>query len=288
MDQPPVESIRANPTLHPDAFRLVVERFPLKWHTHADSSASSQAYALSAFVPVLEFADKDAIIERLVSTALPHIPHRGDREWTLIPEYEDRELLGETSGGVPTNVDILLVSDDVVVCVESKYLVDARHGFGGCSQFSSKVCLGYYGSGSDTKGTDAWCRLSIPEGRRGGRLYWSLGEPHFRREVLAEQGPEQACPYRDVYQLMRNYLFASELARRGGKPYYGVIGIVPRIRNAAMRIGVDRFQARVLRPEFSSRVIAYDYEDYITILDIGSEPASRLASFLRERLPDMP
>lgn len=274
--------------MHPDALRLVLERFPLKWHSHADSPESSQAYALSAFVPVLEFSDKDTIIERLVNSALPHIPRRDDREWTMIPEFEQRDVLGETGAGVPTNVDILLVSDDAVVCVESKYLVDARQGFGGCSQFASNVCLGYYGPGSDTRGTDGWCRLSLPDGRRGARTYWSLGERYFKREVFSPQEATQACPYRDVYQLMRNYLFASELARREGKPYFGVIGIVPRIRKAAIRDGVERFRTSVLRSVFSSFVTAYDYEDFIDILQLGSEDSKRLARFLQVRLPDAP
>lgn len=282
---PPLDRIRANPTLNPLAFSLVSERFPeLKWHSHADDPRSSQAFALSAFVPLLVLEDKDTIIERFVTGVLPCIPHKETRLWTVVPEFVDRGLLGETGAGVATNVDALLISDDVVICVESKFIVDAVEGFGRCSQASKGVCLGYHGAGSDTRGTTAPCRLAIKDGRRDPRRYWELGRGHFRDEVFTEQTPSQVCPYRDTYQLMRNYLTASELARRDGTPHFGAIGIAPSGRSIAIREGVQRFVDEVLLPENGHRVAAVAYEDYLALLEDGSPEANALGAFLRALL----
>jgi hypothetical protein len=278
---PSLAAIRQNPTLHPLAFSLVAERFPnLKWHSHADSPDSSQAFALSAFVPVLTCADKDAILERFVTRALPLIPPRSDRAWRITPEFTKPELLGETGAGVPTNVDILLEAADAVVCVESKFRVDAREGFGACSQATSHACRGFHGSCSDTRGGSASCRLAVKDGRRQPRKYWELGIGQFRVEALAEQTSSQVCPYRDAYQLMRNYLTACELARRDGKPFFGVIGIVPEANSREVKSGVRLFQNKVLLPENADRVAAFMYEDYIAVLNGGSAEAKEFAKFL--------
>jgi hypothetical protein len=282
---PPLDRIRDNPTLYPLAFRLVRERFPaLKWHSHADDPRSSQAFALSAFVPLLALEDRDTIIERFVTGVFPRIPHKETRLWTLVPEFVDRDLLGETGAGIATNVDALLMAEDVVICVESKFIVDAAEGFGRCSQASKGTCLGYHGAGSDTRGTAASCRLTIKDGRRDPRCYWELGRGHFRDEVFAEQTPSQVCPYRDTYQLMRNYLTASELARRDGKPYFGAIGIAPSGRSSVIREGVQRFVDDVLLPENRNCVAAVAYEDYLALLEDGSREANSLAAFLRALL----
>lgn len=282
---PTSEQIRANPTLHESAFALVQERFPdLKWHTHADDPRSSQCFALSAFVPPLAFIDRDDIFERFVTEVFSCIPQRTDREWHVIPEFVRPELLGETGMGIATNVDALLVADDAVVCVESKYIVDAAEGFGRCGQFANGVCRGYYGKGSDTKGTDASCRLSISDGRRDARRYWELGHGHFQEAVFEEQSESQTCPYRDTYQLMRNYLLASELSRTEGKQFFGVIGIVPSARQSAIATGVQMFQEEVLLPENAWRVAAVPYEGYIGVLANGSDEARELAKFLMARL----
>lgn len=282
---PTLEAIESNPTLHPLAFKLVAERFPeLKWHMHADSPDSSQAFALSAFVPLLAFADKDTILEKFVTGVLPSVPPREDRSWHVIPEFTQPELLGETGAGEPTNIDILLVAADAVVCVESKFRVDALEGFGVCSQPAAGACRGFHGPHSDTRGTSAWCRLAVKDGRRDPRKYWEAGVGQFRHDALAEQTSSQVCPYRDIYQLMRTYLTASELARKDGKPFYGAIGIVPQARAGAISARVRRFQNRVLLAENANRVAAVDYEHYIEVLDGGSADAKALAEFLRELL----
>jgi len=282
---PSTEAIRNNQTLHPLAFTLVQERFPdIKWHSHADSPDSSQAFALSAFVPLVGMSDKDSILDRFVTSALLTIPPNGERTWEVIPEFVQRDLLGETGLGVPTNVDVLLVADDVVVCVESKFRVDALEGFGRCSQFTSGTCLGFHGTGSDTKGTDSPCRLGVRDGRRDARKYWELGQRYFRDEVFAEQKPPEVCPYRDNYQLMRNYLLAAEYANRESKPYFGVIGIVPSSRSSALAGGVERFKAQMIPEANATQVNCVAYEDYIEVLAAGSDDARQLAAFLESLL----
>lgn len=280
-----LDQIRANPTLHPLAFSLISEQFPdLKWHSHADDPRSSQAFAVSAFVPLLALEDKDTIIERFVTGVFPRIPHKEMRSWTVVPEFVDRDLLGETGAGIATNVDVLLAADDVVICVESKFIVDAAEGFGKCGQASKGTCLGYHGAGSDTRGTTASCRLAVKDGRRDPRRYWELGRGHFRDEVFAAQTPSQVCPFRDTYQLMRNYLLAAQYAEKHGKDHFAVVGIVPSARAAAILAGVVQFRERVLLPAKAQSVARVDYEDYIGLLAEGSGEANRLSVFLRDLL----
>ena len=282
---PTLEAIESNPTLHPLAFKLVEERFPdLVWHSHADAPNSSQAFALSAFVPLLTLPDRDAILETFVTSVLPSVEPRADRSWHLIPESRQPELLGETGAGTPTSIDILLQAADAVVCVESKFKVDALEGFGVCGQATSEACRGFHGPCSDTRGSSAWCRLGVKDGRRAPRKYWEAANGQFRGDALAEQTNSQVCPFRDIFQLMRNYLTASELARASGQPFYGVIGIVPEAKSGAISAGVRRFQNKVLLPENANRVAAVDYEEYFAILDGGSAEARGLADFLRALL----
>jgi hypothetical protein len=278
--RPTLAAIRENPLLHPRAFALVQARFPgLKWHFFADSPDSSQAFALSAFLPVLEFPDKDAILERFVTQALTGVAPRAGRSWQVIPEYEDARLLGETGRGEPTKVDMFLVAEDAVVCVEAKFRVDARQGWGRCTQ-PPRLCEGFHGRGSDRKGTQAACRLELPDGDRGPRLYWHLAHGRFRDEVLAEQRPGEACPFLTDYQLVRNYLFAAEHARREGKADHGVIGIAPRDRVGLVAAGVERFRRTVLVATGAERVAAATYEQYLAILAAGSAEARELVAFL--------
>ena len=278
--RPTLAAIRNNPTLHPRAFALVQERFPrLEWHSWADSPDSSQAFALSAFLPVLEFPDRDAIIEEFVTAAFGMIGKRPDRSWDMIPECVDPRLLGEAGPGEATKVDILLVAEDAVVCVESKFRVDARQGWGKCRQ-PSLLCNGFHGSGSDRKGTSAWCRLDFPDGNRGPRHYWRVARGHFRPEALAKQGPTEVCPFLSDYQLMRNYLFAAEYARRGSKAHFGVIGIAPSARSEPLASGIERLRKSALLPGHTERVAPVSYERYVDLLASGSNPARELATFL--------
>lgn len=279
--QPTLAAIAANPTLHPRAFALVQERYAeLKWHSHADSPESSQAFALSAFIPLLDLDERHQVVDAFVTTVLLGIPRDPDRKWSITPEFTSPTVLGETGLGVPTNVDILLTANDAVVCVESKFKVDALEGFGRCSQFSNGVCGGFHGVGSDSRGSDALCRLGVSDGRRHARLYWTLGEDYFRQSIYDEQVSGEVCPYRDNYQAMRNFLLAARLAESEQKPHFGVIALVPKTRDAALRRGVERFQEEVLLPQYADGIVCAHYEDYIRLLGADGSESAQLAKFL--------
>jgi hypothetical protein len=278
--KPTLAAIRDNPTLHPRAFALAQERFPrLDWHFFAQSPDSSQAFALSAFLPVLEFPDKDLLLERFVTAALPGIPPRLGRTWGVHPEYSDPVLLGESGRGEATSVDILLAADDAVVCVECKFRVDARQGWGRCSQ-PPRLCEGFHGPGSDRKGTTASCRLEVPDGHRGPRLYWRAARGHFRDEVFALQRPGDVCPFGDEYQLVRNYLLAARCAERGGMAHFGVIAMAPAARAAPLVQGIELFRRAIVLPGGASRVAFVAFEDYVDLLARGSTEGEALATFL--------
>jgi hypothetical protein len=278
--KPTQVAIGANPTLHPRAFAMVQQRFPdLEWHFYAQSPDSSQAFALSAFLPVIEFPDRDLLIEQFVAGALPGIPPGGQRVWRVVPEYSDPVLLGESGYGEATSVDVLLVAHDVVVCVECKFRVDARQGWGTCSQ-PPRLCEGFHGEGSDRKGTSALCRLEAADGHRGPRSYWRAARGRFRDEVLASQQPGDACPLLEGYQLVRNYLFAARYAESTGRPHFGVVGIAPAARSAPLVAGLERFKHEILLPEEGGRVAFAPWEKYVEVLACGSPPARELAAFL--------
>jgi hypothetical protein len=66
------------------------------------------------------------------------------------------------------------------------------------------------------------CRLTIWDGRREPRLYWSVAKRLFEPDVLAV--PRRPCPFSNGrYQLMRNITFASEFARLNGLPKFGMV-----------------------------------------------------------------
>jgi hypothetical protein len=283
--RPTQAAIGANPTLHPRAFALVRDRFPdLEWHFYAHSPDSSQAFALSAFLPVIEFPDRDLLLEQFVTAALPSaVPPGGARVWRVLPEYSDPILLGESGYGEATSVDVLLVAHDAVVAVECKFRVDARQGWGRCGQ-PPRLCEGFHGEGSDRKGSPAACRLEAADGHRGPRHYWRVARPHFREQVFRAQAPGDVCPFLEGYQLVRNYLFAARYAATTNRPYFGVIGVAPGARSAPLLGGVERFKHEILSAEEGSRAGFVRWEKYLEMLACGSSPAKNLAAFLSELL----
>ena len=176
------------------------------------------------------------------------------------------------------------------ICIESKFVTDAEHGFGGCSQFSRKACQGYRGSGSDlATSTAVWCRLERWEGSRSPRAYWNIGTRYFQSSVFQQQGPEDSCPLRGPnYQLMRNFLFAASLAEKEGKTYFGVLAIAPRSVSAKLANQVDDFRRNVLLPEFQGRITLVDYETYSSCLaETGDKECTELATFLDGRISEI-
>ncbi len=252
----------------------------IHWHS-PDSPHSSQIFCISAFGSLRGLPDRDRILAQLFAGILPRGAACGP--WHVQPEFHDPSRLGETSAGQPSVIDVFCHSADAAVCLEAKFLTDARHGFGGCSQCGRGYCAGYYGVGSDLKtGTDAHCRLAIGDGKRTPRRYWEAGRQYFRAAVYTSQRSGETCPFAGPnFQLMRNFLFAA----KSGLPHFGLLVIVPRTLMASCAEQLEIFHTTILRPEHQSRVALVTYETVISYLRESACDASRqLGDFLRTGL----
>lgn len=280
--------IKRNPTLH-DLALSDEEGLAFKWHDFAHSPRSSQVFCVSAFGTARQIESRDRVVAALLTKFFPQIAtKRRPREWSIYLEKEWPELLGEQGTRQPTSVDALCVSSREVICIESKFVTDAREGFGTCSQAKNGHCRGFYGPGSDKKPpySTAWCRLEIWEGKRAPRLYWPLGRAYFRPEVFRVQAKGDACPFRlSTYQLMRNFLFAAAFAERERRSFFGVLAICPRGTADTLEKQLDEFRREILMPRFRERIRLAYYEDYIEFLRGTRDTSARdLASFLEERI----
>lgn len=286
------QAIRNNPTLYRDALLQDEQRTSIPWHSRAADPKSSQIFCVSAFGTLRRLAARNQIIHKFLVPLFTAVqtPSHSPREWEVRLEEMNAELLGEFGVSQPTSIDAMLTSKTEVICIESKFIVDAKAGLGCCNQVRSskkhaKRCLGFYGPGSDvgTK-TKAWCRLETWEKRRSPRLYWLLGRQYFRPEHFRQQAPDEICILRDGnYQLMRNFLSAAMWARARSRKFFGVLVIAPSAVSAKVRAEVDHFRERVLMAEFRDRVVFTTYETYIGVLNgIGMLDASELALFLTE------
>jgi hypothetical protein len=186
---------------------------------------------------------------------------------------------------MPTNVDVFCESPEAVVCVESKFLHDAKEGFGGCGQANSGACAGFYGPGSDfrTK-TASWCRLEVQEGRRDPRKYWEIGKRYFQPSVYTKQINGEECRFRGSnYQLMRNFLFAAVSAQNSKT--FGVLALVPKATSGQICSQVKRFQSEVLQLSYVDHVAVATYDELTELLSVSkSDRGRRLSSFLVERM----
>ena len=276
-----IAAILKNPVLYEDAL-IEKEKQNFNWHTHADDIRSSQVFCLSAFGSLRRYTEKDEIINALFGSCFKDIK---TGKWIIEPEASNRQLLGE-SENQPTSIDMLFMSKDEVICMESKYIEDAKTGFGGCSQYK-KDCKGFYGPGSDKKcGTQAWCRLENWDGKRSPRLYWSLGKRYFQPEVFNMQRQGETCPFSGpYYQLMRNVLFAATFAEVKGLSSWGVVAICPEKNAFPLTEQVNSFKEKIVLSEFHDRVKLIHYEDYISILKSYEGQPSVLGDHLMKYLP---
>ncbi len=261
----------------------------IKWHS-PNEPRSSQIFCISAFGGLRRLPDWQQILSRLFGAHLPGLD--ADPAWAQpIFEHFNRNLMGETGPVTPTSVDVFYSSASAAVCIESKFLFDARGGFGGCSQPRTKgidgrmSCAGYYGPGSDLKTrSNANCRLEIPDGKRGARRYWDLGQRYFLEQVFQSQSPGEICPLSGSgFQLMRNFLFAAEAA--GNRRAFGVLAIAPEKTSAVLKEQIARFRSGILRPEYRHHVALATYEQLIALLhESASADARQLGNFLETRI----
>ena len=277
-----ITTILKNPVLYKDALDEK-EKNTFSWHTHADDIRSSQVFSLSAFGSLRKYTEKDEIINSLLCSCFKDIT---TGKWTIEPEANDRKLLGEM-GNQPTSIDMLFTSKDAVICMESKYIEDAKTGFGGCGQYKDGNCKGFYGPGSDEKcRTQAWCRLENWDGKRSPRLYWSLGKRYCKPEVFRMQAHGETCPFfGPFYQLMRNVLFAATFAEVKGLSHWGVVAICPKKNAIPLTHQVNSLKRTILLSEFQDNVQLIQYEDYISILNLYEGQPSVLGDHLQKYLP---
>jgi hypothetical protein len=265
------------------------EGLEIKWHSPAEPQ-SSQVFCISAFGGLRRLPDGQQILSALLSNSLPGIPCQGP--WAQpIFEHTERDLLGETGPVMPTSIDAFYTSPKAVICVESKFLFDAREGFGGCSQIKKQKkqdtpnCAGYYGPGSDLKTASAAnCRLEIQDGTRGPRRYWSLGRKYFVDSVFQAQSKGQTCSFAGAsFQLMRNVLFAAETA--GEDKSFGVLAIAPEKINQTVSAQIAEFRSSILRSEYRNHIALATYEQLITLLSRStSDEGRKLGIFLEVQI----
>ena len=276
-----------NPTLYDLALTDREHNPSFNWHSDAYSERSSQVFCLSALGSLRNLAVGNKVLTNLLVEAFPKIPAPDPKEWEILTEYEDKGILNEKGHGQPTSVDFFCRLSRVIICFESKFVNDAKEGFGSCSQVRRKNCAGYYGPESDLKTkTNAWCRLKEWDSRRTPRHYWCLGRSYFRQEIFSEQSYGDTCPFAgSSYQLMRNFLFAAEAARRSRKAFFGVLAICPERTAAKVKKQTQNFRDEVLLPEFKDQMQFLPYERLIHHLRVTcDEDALKLADFLEERI----
>lgn len=270
--------VQTNPTYLGGAL-TESEGLNIRWHSPL-SEQSSQVFCLSAFGFLRHVPDGQGILQALLTR---HFPGAGlSGPWELLLEHSDRSILDESGRVTPTSLDVFCRSGTSAVSIESKFIVDAREGFGPCSQFPGN-CGGYYGPGSDLKtGTAASCRLEVADGARGARSYWRKGRSWFREPVFRPQVGGQVCPFRGPnFQLMRNVLFAAS----SGRAAWATLAIVPARTAAILRAQVSAFREQVLLPEYGDRLAVATYEELVELLRAsGFEESRRLGAFLAERI----
>jgi hypothetical protein len=279
--QDPVErwkQVQRNPTYRAGAL-TEAEGVRIRWHSPL-SEQSSQVFSVSAFGSLRHLADGQEILQKLLTRHFPKVGLNGP--WELVLEHSDRRVLDESGPVTPTSLDVFCLSESSAICIESKFIVDAREGFGPCSQFP-KNCGGYYGAGSDLKtSTAASCRLEVADGSRGARSYWRKGKSRFRESVFATQVSGQVCPFRGPnFQAMRNMLFAASSARAA----WATLAIVPDRMGDVLRAQASAFREQILLPDYSDRLAVATYEDLIELLRASAFDESRkLGAFLAERI----
>jgi len=245
------------------------EGVQIRWHSPS-SEQSSQVFCVSAFGSLRHLADGQEILQELLTRYFPIVGLHGP--WELALEHCDRSVLDESGPVTPTSVDVFCRSESSAVCIESKFFVDAREGFGPCSQFP-KNCGGYYGPGSDLKTSTAVnCRLEVADGTRGARSYWRKGKSRFRESVFATQVSGQVCPVRGPnFQAMRNLLFAAS----SGRTSWATLAIVPDRMSAVLRAQASAFREQILLPHYADRLAGATYEDLIELLRVSAFDESR-------------
>jgi hypothetical protein len=230
------------------------------WHVdqagriQAWKSHSSQALAIDVFGTLRHSTGRDAIVGELARRV--RLPPEGP--WAVRLEWTDPDnLLCEPR---PTQVDVLLESDNATIVVECKFTEPG----GSCSQTrklkSGKgaglpQCNGRYEMQTNPR-SEAVARCALTA---KGIRYWAVAAEVLELDADASYAP---CPFKgEAYQWMRNLALAHELARTRSNPSGFVVayadgpfvtathierlGGLPSSRPIAPRIATVSYQAIV-------------------------------------------
>lgn len=277
------EQVKTNPTLYSLSL-MPNEGEHFHWHSDANLPHSSQVFCVSAFGSIRRLPVKDQIIGELLGVPEHEVQ---SSKWNIQLEVERPELLAEFGSGQASSIDVLLLSSTSVICIESKFLTDAKAGFGKCSQVKETNCAGYFGPGSDLKTkTNAWCRLEVWDRDRSPRAYWSLGRAFFRESVYEKQSEGKQCPFDGPnYQLMRNFLFAASISQQKKLHNFSVVVMSPERTAGKLVKQIEEFRNTIIQPQFHNRIQFFTYEKLIGHLRQAQiESASKLADFLSSRI----
>ncbi len=266
-------AVREN--IFPTARALVRDWDTFRWHRNtftkevdADVPWSSQALCLSVWGTVAssEGADVRLAVGRacddpLVAKAIE------DAVGGVTPELVEPVLLNEM-GGEPTNLDVVVEVDSLIVVIESKL----SERLGGCGQLKKKHCSGIYGPGSDLKyRTPAPCRLTIPDRARTARSYWTVMDALAGGPFAPVGSP---CPFKGPgYQVMRTIASAARLGELRRKDWR-VVFAFPFSLGGTTLADVAAVQNR-LKSEHRARVGSLDYDTLAAALVAGGSDVAR-------------
>lgn len=288
--------------LYPDAAAAVADWPPGRLEARAAVPHSSQALCISVWETIggRPVSQREEILAAVFNLA--GLNFGAVSGATVRTEVRDHQaVLNELGGGIPTSLDGLVEWDAGVACIESKF---TEREFGSCSQpRRSKLtpadarydpehpnlrlanCTGDHAVGSDLKPTTAHhaaaCRLTVPDGRRTPRRYWTVAPELFKPSVLSAGGP---CPFRtDAYQLMRNLAFAWQRAADTDKPTFGCLVMVVDAAPGAVRLRghVETFRG-LLREDRKMAIGVLSYEHLAVLLRERHEHA--LADWIEARI----
>lgn len=265
-----------------------------KWHRFADRPNSSQALCVSTFGSLAQRSDSATLCKAILDEAnlvlrplgAPSIECEHTSSADVLNEFGKQTT--------PTSVDALITWSNAALAIESKF---TEAGFGSCSQpggtarVRSPQCTGAFERGSDLKTkTTAPCRLTIWDGDRSPRLYWTIGATLFRPEVLTP--PQRPCPFSgEHYQLMRNLCFATAYAQKHRLKSFGFLVMYVGASPYATHLEVQVRQFKdLLLPEVRDAVGTLTYERLSELiirdggyLDLAQAIQLRIASVYRER-----
>lgn len=189
-----------------------------KEHRWARSLLSSQCFAVNLFAPLVE---KPMLAKRVLQVLLPHRTIEKDDEVSVVFEHTPkgaREWLGEVKTHQPTQVDVVFTIQRFkthigYLLLEVKF---TEQGFGVC-RGAVKSTGAKPGNPDSSRCLNLQSILAQPKEmcwmageKENGRHYWDYMQAPDAPFNFPINGP---CPFRSLYQLMRNEVLALALVK---------------------------------------------------------------------------